>query len=228
MIGHKRFIAVIPARGGSVGVPRKNIKPLAGRPLLDYTLDHALAVAALDLVVVSTDDDAIAEVARARGVRVVKRPAELATSEARTESAVLHALDSCADAGRFDYVVLLEPTSPLREPASVARAMAEIVQSGSPSLVSVVEERGSLGRVVEGRFAPLFPDAPRRRQDRQPLYSECGVAYICSIDELRRTGCLLVAPAAALIVSETEATDINTPADFAFAEVLMLARNPSP
>ena len=108
MIDEKRFLAVIPARGGSSGVPGKNIRPLAGRPLIAYTIDQAGAVLELDSVVVSTDDAVIHETAKALGSKVIARPAELATAEAQTEGALLHALDVMAQVGEtFDYVVVL-------------------------------------------------------------------------------------------------------------------------
>ena len=131
----KTCLAVIPARGGSVAVPRKNIALLADRPLLDYTIDQALEVDEIDLVVVSTDDIEIADIARRRGVRVIERPAELATAEAATEPVILHALDSLSGEAVFDYVMVLEPTSPFRTPETIRKCLLTITESNSPSLV---------------------------------------------------------------------------------------------
>src|SRR5690242_12721895 len=112
----KRFLGVVPARGGSKGVPRKNIRPLGGKPLLAHTAAQVAGAALLDACVVSTEDAEIAAVARAAGLRVVDRPPELALDTSPTEPCLLHALDALGEP--FDYVMVLEPTSPFRSAAS--------------------------------------------------------------------------------------------------------------
>lgn len=216
----KRFLAVVPARGGSVSVPLKNIRPLAGKPLLRYTIDQAAAVPELDAVVVSTDDSRIAGVAVHAGGRVVDRPGELATATAPTEWALLHALDALGD-DQFDYVVLLEPTSPFRTPATISRCIRTIVDEDVPSLVTVVETKASLGRISGNRFKPLWPNAPRRRQDREPLYCESSTVYVCTVAHLRRYKSLVADEWGVVEIAEGEALDINTLHDFAIAEALM-------
>jgi N-acylneuraminate cytidylyltransferase len=224
MLRDNSFLAVIPARGGSKSVPRKNIRPLAGRPLLHYTLDQAAGVPEIDRTVVSTDDSEIAAVARAAGGAVVERPAALATDTAPTEWALLHALDRLeADGSRFDFVIVLEPTSPFRTPATIRRCMARIVEAGAPSLMTVIETRDNIGRLEGGRFRPLVPGAPRRRQDREPFYVESSTVYIARVDFLRQTGSLVAVDWLAEPVPDEEAVDINTALDFAAAEALMQA-----
>lgn len=225
MYRDKKFLAVIPARGGSKGVPRKNTRLLAGRPLLAYTADQVKNSALLDTTVVSTEDGAIAEVARALALRVVDRPPELATDTAPTEPCLIHALDHLAAAGEcFDYVVVLEPTSPFRSAMTIDGAIRAIVDAGAPSLVAVSETRANIGRIENGRFHPLTPDAPRRRQERQPFYVESSTIYVCRADYLRQSGTLVTADWAAFVVPEAEAWDINTSADFAVAESLLAWR----
>lgn len=222
----KRFLAVIPARGGSKGVPGKNVRPLGGRPLLAYTIDQVGAVPEIDLAVVSSDDPIIRAEASDRGMRVIDRPAALATDGAPTEAALLHALQSLAEDGEpsFDYVVVLEPTSPLRKPQTISGCIRTIVDRGARSLVTVRETRENIGTIEEGCFRPLRPGAPRRRQDREPFFVESSTVYVCRVDHLKATGTLAADDWCAYTVSGTEAVDINTLEDFALAECLMRMR----
>lgn len=220
-----QILAVVPARGGSKGVPRKNIRPLAGEPLIGYTLRTASGVAAIDLLVVSTDDDEIAAVSAGYGVRVVQRPIELAGDAAPTEAALLHALDTLAAEGRqFDIILVLEPTSPFRSADTIARAIAVCTGGPARSVLAVRETRENIGFVRDGCFRPVVPGAPRRRQERQPLYVESSTIYACRVDYLRRTGTLVAEDWSALVVPEAEAVDINTEDDFQLVEFLTQKR----
>ncbi len=221
MYKNKRFLGVIPARGGSVGVPKKNVRPLGGKPLVVHTFEQANQVLELDQVVLSTDSEDIAATGRAYGVKVVIRPPELATSEARTEPAILHALDALDDEAPFDYIVLLEPTSPFRTAKTISNCIQTIAEKGGVSLVTVRETRASLGNLMDGRFQLLNPDAPRRRQERQPLYYESSTVYVCSVDHLRATNSLISKDWLGVEVSEHEAFDINTMRDFFIAEAIV-------
>jgi CMP-N,N'-diacetyllegionaminic acid synthase len=223
MIEGRRFIAVVPARGGSKSVPRKNIRRLAGRPLLAWTSDQIKAVPEIDIAVVSTDDPAIARVAEQEGLRVIMRPKELAIDTAPTERALLHALDVLRDMGEppFDYVVVLEPTSPLRRPETIRRCMSAIVERNGRSLMTVVESRSNIGRLSDGIFRPLDRNAPRRRQDRAPVYIESSTVYAASVEHLRKTGTLVCSDWLAEVVHSEEAVDINTELDFLVAERLI-------
>ncbi|MEX2643531.1 MAG: acylneuraminate cytidylyltransferase family protein [Acetobacterales bacterium] len=222
----RRILAVVPARGGSVSVPRKNVRDVGGAPLLVHTLLQAAQVPEIDLTVVSTDDAEIKAVAQGAGARVIDRPAELATAEARTEPALLHALDALALAGEpaFDVLLCLEPTSPLRRPDTVAAAIRLLVDRDGPSLMTVIENRSNIGRIEDDVFRPLFPGLARRRQDRAPLYVESGTVYACRVDHLRAEGTLVAAEWLALPVPEDEAVDINSETDLAIAEALLGAR----
>lgn len=221
----KRFLAVVPARGGSKGVPGKNIRLLATRPLLDYTAAQIAASTLLDAAVVSTDDPQIAAVAGRCGLKVVERPPELALDTSPTEPSLLHALDVLeADGGLFDYVVVLEPTSPFRSAATIDGAIRRIVDADADSLLAVRETRENIGFLEGGWFRPVVPGAPRRRQARTPFYVESSTIYICRVEFLRRTGTLVAANWAAFVVADDEAMDINTPGDFALAEYLVMSR----
>lgn len=210
-----RALGVIPARGGSKGVARKNLRTVGGETLVARAVRGALA-ASLDLVVVSTDDDEIAREAEEAGVGVVRRPAELARDDSPTEDALLHALDSLAVEPL--WTVTLEPTAPFRRPETIDRCVALAEEREAGSVVAVREERASLGRLApDGRFARLDPDAPRRRQERVPLYAESGVVWVTRTASLRERRAVLVEPVYAVVVDEEEALDVNSELDLGIA-----------
>ena len=218
-----RILGVIPARGGSKGVLQKNIRPLNGKPLISYTIELSLHLSELNECVVSTDDEIIKQVAEESKIRVIDRPRELAADTASTESVLLHVLDVYSNKYQenFDYIVVLEPTSPLRTLSTVRDCIENTVSNNRVSLMTVREIRENVGQIQEGNFHPICVDAPRRRQDRTPLYTECGVVYICKVSHLRTTGSLLTNKTTAYVVNETESIDINTEEDFRLAEYLV-------
>ena len=123
-------LAVIPARGGSKGIPRKNLVPIAGKPLIVWTIEQALDVPGLE-VAVSTEDAEIAAVSREAGARVIERPADLAQDDTPTEPVVLHALEVTErSSGPVEAVLLLQATSPVRRPGTLARAVADLSRRG--------------------------------------------------------------------------------------------------
>ena len=226
MIKAERILAVIPARGGSLGVSRKNIKMLNGLPLIVHTIKQTDVLSELDEIVVSTDDAEISNIARAHGCRVVARPPELATAEAKTESALLHTLDVLeANGDTFDYIVTLEPTSPFRTPELIRRSIEKIVEAGANSLLGVREVHEITGTIDdEGFFRAHLHGQARRRQDRMPSYAEASTIYVCRVDWLRRTHSLVSEDWLSIIVSSEEAVDINTLEDFEYCEFLMQKR----
>ena len=220
-----RILGIVPARGGSKGVPRKNIRLLAGEPLIGHTLRTARQVQEIDLLVVSTDDAEIASISRTYGVRVIDRPASLATDTAPTEAALLQVLDALEEEGRsFDILLVLEPTSPFRSAATIARAIELCARGPAPSVLAVRETRENIGFIRDDCFRPVDPGAPRRRQERQAMYIESSTIYACRVDYLRRTGTLVAEDWGALVVPDVEAADINTEDDFQLVEFLMLNR----
>src|SRR5687767_5058839 len=181
MIGARRVLAVIVARGGSQGLPGKNILPIAGRPLLAWTIDAARAARSIDRTILSSDDEAIIAAARGCGCEVpFRRPAELATDTATAVDVVLHALDNVSE---YDVVVLLQPTSPLRTAADIDAACAQLAASGAPSCVSVcmAEQSPYWMYRLNGsrRLEPLLeaPTGATRRQDLPPVYVLNGAIY---------------------------------------------------
>lgn len=218
------ILQIVPARGGSKRVPRKNIAPLGGRPLMAWTVEAALA-SGVGPCVVSTEDDEIAAVAVASGAEIVRRPDSLAGDTASTEAAVLHVLDTLAAAGRnFEWVMILQPTSPFRG-ADVIREMAAQAGSHQPAdcVMTVTETRADFwrGEAPERRITRLFPDAPRRQQAREPLYEENSAVYLVRVASLRETGSVLGRHVAGIPVSPLVGFDINTAWDLELAEALM-------
>jgi CMP-N,N'-diacetyllegionaminic acid synthase len=190
MIGSMRVLALIPARGGSKGVPGKNIRPVGGRPLLAWTIAAAQASAYVDLTILSSDDPAIIEVAREYGCDVpFQRPAELATD---TATSVDVALDAVERIPGYDILVLLQPTSPLRTATDIDAALDLLVQTGASGCASVCEVSDhpwlTFGRDAAGRlsaFCALPEGVSLRRQDLPPAYVLNGAVYAIRTDKLK-------------------------------------------
>lgn len=229
MYAGKRILGVIPARGGSKGVPRKNIRDLAGRPLIAWTIAAAAGSALLDRTVVSTEDSEIAAVARAWGGDLpFLRPPELAADDSLPEDAVIDLLDRLGEP--YDYVTILQPTSPLRTAADVDASIRLCVDHGRPSSVSVTEAEKlpwwmfKIGpdHRLEGLFAG---DAmPRRRQDAPAVYSLNGAVETVEVGELRAARGRLNPDAIPYVMPAERAVDIDDEHHLAIADCLMRRR----
>jgi CMP-N-acetylneuraminic acid synthetase len=172
-------VAVIPARGGSKGLPRKNILPLAGKPLLAHTILDARAARRVDRTLVSTDDPEIAEVARGWGAEVpFVRPAALATDHATTEAVLQHALGwlEREERARIDAIVLLEATSPFRAPGLVDEVVARLDDAEIDTAFTVVRDHGYFWSRERERIVRLDPGY-QPRQIRPPRWRETGSVY---------------------------------------------------
>ncbi len=227
MINSKRVLAVVTARGGSKGLPRKNILPLGGKPLIAWTLEAARDALYVDRTVVSTDDDEIAAVAAALGAEIIRRPSDLAVDAAPVEPAVLHALDSVG--GQFDYVVLLQPTSPFREGADIDGCVEACVRADAPACIAMSEPPKSpfwMFRLeADKRLESLFPGKMAwRRQDLPPVYSVNGVVYVARVDWLRRTRRFLAEGAIGWVMPRERTFDIDSAFDMEMAEAYLVAR----
>jgi YrbI family 3-deoxy-D-manno-octulosonate 8-phosphate phosphatase len=177
------IVAVIPARGGSKGIPRKNVALVGGVPLVAHSILHARRSRHIDLVVVSTDDDEIAAIATAHGADVVRRPAVLATDEATSEAALRHALDDVRarlDAD-IELVVFLQATSPVRQPGDLDGAIERVRTEGADSLFAACPQRGFVWSESDGVLEPLTYDnraRPRRQDLRGEHWEENGSFYV--------------------------------------------------
>lgn len=175
MIDGRRVLAVVPARGGSDRVPYLNIKRLGDRPLLAHTLEAARAARLVDRLVVTTDDPRVADVARAHGAEVpFLRPAELSEDIPSLKPVIAHAVEMVERQGeRPEVVVVLQATTPFREPAAIDAAVERLVRGGFDSVVSVTEDRTLNWKDEGGRLVPLFA-REGRRDEQPPLYKENG------------------------------------------------------
>lgn len=218
-------LALIPARGGSKGIPRKNIAPIAGRPLIAWTIAAALA-ARVDAVVVSTDDADIAEIARAAGASVpFLRPAALAQDDTPGLDPVLHALDMLPG---YEQVMLLQPTSPLRTAADIDAALA-LGRADALSVVSVTEAAThpywTYTLDGEGRMVPLVDaDKGARRQDLPVVHALNGAIYLADAAWLRAGRRFVDGGTRAYVMPPERSVDIDTPFDWLVAEALLKAR----
>lgn len=221
-----KYLAVIPARGGSKGLPGKNLRLLAGKPLIAWSIEQALQSSRIDCVHVSTDDPEIAEVARAHGADVpYMRPAELAQDTTPTEPVLTYALDWYARAGRtFDAVVLLQPTSPLRFPGTLGTALEAFEARGAESLLGVCENHHFFWRNSEDPVALYDYRNRPRRQDIGPedrWYRENGSIYVTRASAFRRHSNRLCDPIYMHVMREEEGWEIDSLADFTVVEALM-------
>ena len=216
------LIAIIPARGGSRGIPRKNLLPIAGKPLIIHTILCAQAVPEIERIIVSTEDEEIATVARRAEAEVIMRPADLARDDSPTEDALLHVLDTLSLKGyQVRLLIVLQPTSPLRRPDTVSRAIQQFFANLGDSLASVTQTDRYLGRLQNGYFVPL-PDQGRRRQERagRMLY-ENGAIYITTPEVLRLRRNVRGERLIAFRMDEAESFDIETPLDAYLVECIM-------
>ncbi len=229
----RRRLALIPARGGSKGIPGKNTAIVGGRALISWTIQAARDSGAIERVIVSTDSEEIANVARQHDAEVpFLRPAELATDEASSAAVVLHALEWLAsnEGYRPDVVVLLQCTSPLRTTEDIDAACALLEQTGAASVVSVTATPHHpywTRRIDEhGRLADFMETGERctRRQHLPPAYVINGAIYAARRDEVIRHGAVSPEPSYAYVMPRERSLDIDTPWDLYLADLVLRDR----
>lgn len=222
-------LCLIPARGGSKGVLGKNLREVAGRPLIDWTIQQALAITHSAVrVVVSTDDEEIANVARGAGAEVpFRRPATLAGDTTPTEPVVLHCLDALAESGFVpDAVMLLQATSPVRLPGTLDRALTQFDAERCDSLVGVVPETPFLWRQGDPPAAEYDYTRRPRRQDlneRNRLFRETGSLYLTRTDVFRSQQNRLGGRISLFVMDEVEGSDIDSETDLMKAHLILEA-----
>lgn len=222
-----KFLVVIPARGGSKGIPMKNIYPVNGKPLLTYSLEMMMQVEFDGDIVVSTDSEQIKEVALSiPGIEVVDRPEDISGDKASTESALLHALEvmEARKGYAYDAVVTLQATSPLRKAGTVKSCFEKYEEDRKKydALLTLTESRTDYWiKEGEEHYRRLYPDAPRRRQDREPIYIENSAVYITDKKSLIETNSVLGHHVNGYVIPEREGVDINEPIDILLTEELL-------
>ncbi len=218
----KKIIAIIPARGGSKGVPRKNIKLLAGKPMIAYCIEAVKRVRGIDRIIVSTEDNEIASVAKHYGAEVPWiRPMELATDNVATLPVLQHAIKELATKENYvaDYVLLVYPTSPLLSSERIQAAVDLAVETDADSVISGTYDRKHYWAEVEGGYERLYPRKLENRQFTKPLFKENGAIYLTKTTVLRRQ--IVADKMMPLIMEEGENIDVDEPADFEQVEKIL-------
>ena len=223
----KSIIAVIPARGGSKRLPRKNIKSLAGRPLIQWTIEAANECDLIDEVMVSTDDSEIAEAAIKCGAKVpFIRPDELSNDTSSSIDVVLHTLDYYQKLGvYFDYVMLLQPTSPLRQANHISESIELLYAKKADAIVSVCETEHSplWANILDesGSMSSFLSDEIKnsRSQDLPDYFRLNGAIYLVDVQKLRKEKTFMISENIyALKMDRMSSVDIDEYIDFLFAE----------
>lgn len=219
------MIALITARGGSKGLPRKNVLPFAAKPLIAHTIEAALRSETVHRVVVSTDDEEIAEVAREYGAEVpFMRPAYLSTDTATSRDALLHALGFLEQKEPLESFCLLQPTSPLRTACDIDAASELFRAKSALSVLSVVEYEHPIQWALEldesGRMAPLREDIVQMRQQASVFYRPNGAIYIFNTAFFKDTESYFGAQSYAYVMPTERSVDVDTRLDFVVAEAI--------
>lgn len=225
------ILGLIPARGGSKGVPHKNRRLVAGRPLIQYTLDAALASTALTQVAVSTDDPEVADIARAAGVLVVDRPPEIAGDTSPVIDAVRHADATLRSRGlpAAQGIVLLQPTAPLRTAADIDAAVALFIDGDLNPVCSVCRcEDNHPARMYTldpaGHMASLMPDlASMRRQDLPAVYHRNGAMYVFGQRELA-LGTIICPSMTPYVMDQQQSLNVDTEFDLLVLQAVLTQR----
>ena len=224
-------VAVICARGGSKGIPRKNIRSFAGHPLIAWTIGAALTAESVDHVVLSSEDDEILAVAEAHGALTHRRPDALATDEAATEPVVIDVLKHHPVARQASTVVLMQATSPLTSPEDLDAALQQMAAEKLDSMLSVVENhvfQWSLGD--DGNATPLNYDPQQRprRQDIPDRVAENGAFYLATREVWESQACRLGGRTGAFVMQPWQAWEIDTEDDWMRLEALATERGLAP
>ncbi|MBU3161214.1 acylneuraminate cytidylyltransferase family protein [Clostridium frigoris] len=228
MYKNKKFLAIIPARGGSKSIPNKNIMSICGKPLIAYTIDAGKKSKYIDEIIVSTDSDVIKVIAQQYGAKVpFLRPEELSNDTSKSIDVVMHVIDFYKKNDvSFDYVILLQPTSPLRTFEHLDNAIEKLIESNSTSLVSVCEadENPVLMRRIENEKLKeiiSFEGTNLRRQDLPTFYKFNGALYIVSNDMLINQRKFVDENTVPYVMDKESSIDIDTMLDARLVELII-------
>jgi CMP-N-acetylneuraminic acid synthetase len=227
MIGGKKLLAVIPARGGSKRLPRKNILDLAGKPLIAWTIEAALGSKYIDRVIVSTDDKEIATISKKYGADVpFMRPSELATDEAKSVDVAIHLLEKLKKIReKYDYIILLQPTSPLRTTQNIDDSVELLQARKSDAVISVckVEHSPLWCNLIPDDDLSNFLDHSilnKRSQDLEQYYRLNGAIYLCNAEKLKEEKAFFLKNrCSAYKMNRESSVDIDSRMDFLYASV---------
>lgn len=221
-------MGIIPARGGSKGVPRKNVRIVGGIPLIGHTIRAAQMSRRLVRFVVSTDDPEIAEAAERFGAQVVKRPSELARDDSPVDGAIRHALDAAG--ADCDTIALLQPTAPLRRSDDIDAALDLFAEGSADTVIGITQvgdtHPSRMYRLTDGLMRPILPEpAGRLRQQLEPIFIRNGAIYICSTAQLRTTSSLFGPRLRGYVMPAERAVNIDEEIDLVVADYLLSKRH---
>ncbi|QOP44881.1 cytidylyltransferase domain-containing protein [Sulfurimonas paralvinellae] len=225
MLQKKTFLAIIPARSGSKRVPRKNILDLAGKPLIAWSIEAGLQSTYIDKVIVTSDDETILEIAKEYGSDVLQRPQELASDTASSIETVIHTIEN---SDTYDFIVLLQPTSPLRTSKEIDEAIELLMTKKADAVISVCKTEHSplwSNQLPEDNSMQNFLQAEaknKRSQDLEPYYRLNGAIYIADTKRvLKEKTFFLNSKIYAYKMPQEKSIDIDTELDFKFAQFLI-------
>lgn len=227
MIKDKKILVIIPARGGSKGIPHKNIKELNGKPLIAYTIQCAIESKYIDRVIVSTEDINISNVAENFGADVpFLRPEVLAEDDTPSIDVILHCINTLeANNEYYDYICLLQCTSPFRTVDNIDEAIYKLIEKNGSSLVSVCESEVNpywMKKINDEKLIDFIKEIDAsRRQDLPKIYRLNGAIYISKVNELKQLKSWYGKNTIPYIMNRKSSIDIDEPIDFKFAEFLM-------
>ena len=218
---------IITARGGSKGIPRKNIKNLNGKPVLAYSIEPSVASDFIKKTYVTTEDEEISEISKKFNAEVIERPQELAKDTSSSVDVILHALDYLEEKDSLpEFFVLLQPTSPLRTTEDIDNSINLFIDNECDALISVceIDHTSMLSLTLENKF--LVPNCDKdflnkRRQDLPTYYSPNGAIYITTPESLRKNRTFIPKKTIPYVMPKERSVDLDTPFDFKLAEFLL-------
>ena len=229
MISGQRILAVITARGGSKRLPRKNVRDAGGKPLIAWSIEAGQGSTYVDRLILSSDDPEIINVAKRWGCDApFVRPGHLAEDDSKVEDALIHALDTLE--GKYDYLVLLQPTSPLRVAADIDDAIVGCHGAGAPACITVceaakspywmftIDEKGRLYRFLDTGAMP------NRRQELPPVYMPNGAVYVLNVPAFRSSASIYGPGAVACVMPPERSIDVDTEIDLCLADLYLRKR----
>jgi CMP-N,N'-diacetyllegionaminic acid synthase len=226
MISHKRVLALVPARAGSRGLPGKNLRRLAGKPLVSWTLEAALNSRMVDSILVSTDDEMVASIARDLGIAVLDRPPHIATGSATAAQVIAHAISSGIDC---DFLAYLQPTSPLRLSSDIDAAIELSSRVGAVVSVTTAAESPlwmyHMDRQTTGLTSVIAGRQVLRRQELPETFVLNGAIYVAPVEMLRPDGDFFQTALNGYFMPPSRSVDIDDLSDFRRAEMLLLGES---
>ncbi len=229
MYNNKSFLAIIPARGGSKRLPRKNILDLNGKPLIAYSIEAGLKSNYIDKVIVSSDDTEILNISKDFGADIIKRPDILASDTATSFDAIKHTIEN---SNRYDYIVLLQSTSPLRTSINIDKSIELLNEKDADAIISVCEMDHSplwsniLDKTLSMKGFLKDEVLNKRSQDLEKYYRLNGAIYICRTDKLlEEKSFFLKENSFGFIMDRESSVDIDERIDFKIAQLLLKERD---